>query len=282
MLEKPAFLIDSTLATETEDMKIDDLFIIPLYAVVNDVPYKDFLEMGIEEFYKEMLSGSSTKTSQPAVGDFVSMYEQLRDSGYSEIFVFMLSTGLSGTYNTAIMASEMVEGIDIYVVDTKLSSAIGGVVTKDVMEFSKTAKTATEVIEYAEKSFANTKVAAYMASLDALERGGRVSKVTARIGNFFKIKPIITFIEDGTFDLLAKERAESKAIRRCIDSVMNTGKPVKKVVILHTLEEDLRAKMIAMFTELHPNTPYLVYGLSPVLGVHLGNEGTGIFVQYEI
>lgn len=282
MLEKPAFLIDSTLATETEDMRVDDLFILPLYAVIDDKPHKDFIEMGIEEFYGKMLAGCDVKTSQPAVGDFVAMYEDIRNQGYSEIFVFMLSTGLSGTYNTAVMASEMVEGINIYVIDTRLSSAMGGVVAKDVMEYAKTATTPEEIIDYAEKSFRATKVAAYMSSLAALEKGGRISKVSAVIGNFLKIKPIITFVEDGTFELLAKERVESKAIRRCIDSVMNTDKKIKNVIILHTIETDLRAKMKAEFETLHPEVPYYEYGLSPVLGVHLGNEGTGIFVQYEI
>lgn len=282
MINKRAFLIDSTLVTNTEDMNIDDLFVIPLYAVIDDEPYKDFIEIDTETFYKKMLAGSKTSTSQPAVGEFVTMYEQIRDIGYTELFVFLISSELSGTYSTAVMAREMVEGIDIYLVDTKLSSAIGGVITKDIMQYAQKERTATEIVEYAEKSFAATKIAAYLSSLEALEKGGRISKLTARAGNLLQIKPILTLTQEGTFDLLAKERVESKAIKCAIESVMATERKVKSVVILHTVNKDLHEKMITLFEKHYPDVTYLEYDLSSVIGVHLGNEGVGIVVQYEI
>jgi len=281
MLAKTAFLIDSTLVTGMDDMKVDDLFIIPLYAMIEDKAYKDFVELNTDTFYEEMLAGKETSTSQPAVGDFTTMYEHIRALGYTDLFVFTISSGLSGTYSTALMAKGMVEGISIHIVDTKLATAIGGLITQDIMAYAQDAPNAEAIIKYAEKNFAATKVAAYLASLDSLERSGRISKIGASVGNLLKIKPIITLGSDGTFELMAKERKEDNALKQCVTGVMSDGRNVKHVVILHTLNRDLQMKLEDKFKELYPDVPYKTCNLSPVLGVHLGNEGAAIFVQYE-
>jgi len=281
MLERSAFLIDSTLVTGIDEMKMDNLFIIPLYAVINDIPYKDFIELDTESFYEQMLAGKTTSTSQPAVGDFTAMYERIRDLGYQDLFVFTISSALSGTYSTAVMAREMVTGLKIHIVDTKIATAIGGLVTQDVMAYAQEAASAEDVVKFAEKKFAATKVAAYIANLAPLEKSGRISKVSASLGSLLKIKPVITLNEQGTFELLAKERMEQHALKRCVDAVMQDGRQVRHVVILHTLNRDLQLKMEEAFKKDYPRVSYKTYNLSPVLGVHIGNEGAAIFVQYE-
>jgi len=281
MLKKSAFLIDSTLVKGMDDMNVDDLFIIPLYAVIEDVPYKDFIELNTDTFYEEMVAGKATSTSQPSVGDFVAMYEHIRDLGYTDLFVFTISSALSGTYSTAVMAKTMVDNLTVHIVDTKIATAIGSVITQDVMAYAKTASTPADVIKFAEKNFAATKVAAYIAKMDRLEKSGRISKVSASLGTLLKIKPMITLDEGGTFVLLGKERVEDNALKRCVESVMEDGRKVKHVVILHTLDRDLQLRMEDTFKTHYPDVPYKTYSLSPVLGVHIGNEGTAIFVQYE-
>jgi len=281
MIQRAAFLIDSTLVMGNEDMNVDDLFIIPVYAIIDDKPYKDFVELNTDVFYEAMLAGKAISTSQPAVGDFTTMYEHIRDLGYSDIFVFTISSGLSGTYSTAVMAKDMVDDIAIHIVDTKIATAIGGLITQDIMRYAKDVDSPEAVIKFAEKNFGATKVAAYIASLDALQRSGRISKMVASLGNLLKIKPVITLAKDGSVDLLAKERVEASALKRCVKSVMDDGRKIKHVVILHTIDRELQLRIEKMFTDLYPNVSYKTANLSPVLGMHIGNEGAAIFVQYE-
>lgn len=275
---KKAFIVDSTLAANQVLLDQYNIIIQPLYAIINDKSRKDLLEVTPDEFYQELDQGVIGSTSQPSAGDFLETYEKLKTEGYTDVFVFTLSKKLSGTHQSATTASEMIEGIAVHVIDTNTASAIVTAAVIDIIEFAKTTDDVNAIIAFGTEKLARIDVFFYVASLDALKRGGRLSAAKALIGSLMQIKPIL-ILKNGVIDIVGKERTLKKALRKITELVGQ--QQIEKVVLLETTRDDIRKEVEAEFTKRYPDVPYSVEKLSPVLGVHLGSEACAIGVIYK-
>ena len=280
---KREFIIDSTLAVSTETAERDNITIIPLNIVVNNETYRDLYEMPGDKFYQAIEQGAETTTSQPAAGEFLELYEKAKAKGVEEIFVFTLSEGLSGTYQSATIAKGMVEGVDVYVIDTTITSAVVQLIVKDLTEM--TDKTATEIVEYAENAFKNTEFFAYIGDFTRLKKGGRLSASQAAIGTLLKINLIFN-LEGGVVNVFSKERKASNAIKRIMKEIADkkaSGLKLNKVVFLETNRKEFREKLEVAYNETFKDEAFQAetYILSPVLGSHTGAEVAGIVIEWK-
>jgi len=280
MSKKRAFICDSSIVSNNPANN-EGIHIQPLYIIIDEVSSKDYFEMKPENFYDAVAAGKITKTSQPAPGDFIEIFEKIKADGVEEVFVFLISSGISGTFQTAQMAKEMFDGIDIHVIDTKTTTAGTMMVLKEVFAYAKTDATASEIIEYSKKNFASIDIYAYIGDLEPLRRGGRLSAAQATFGNMLQIKPIITVNhQTGEIDVLEKLRTEKKTFNRVMELVESGT--IAKVCLLKTTDEALFARFEAVFKEKYPSIEYEVEFVNPVVGAHVGLPVTGIAVQRKI
>lgn len=280
---KRGFIIDSTLAISLEAAKKDGIEVVPLSIVVNDKTYKDLVEITTDEFYQEMENNAETTTSQPSAGMFLEMYEKLKAEGVKEIFVFTLSSKLSGTYQSATMASEMIDGVDIHVVDTMTASAVVQLIVRELM--TQTDKTAAELVEYAKKAIANTEFYAYLGDFTRLKKGGRLSASQAMIGTLLKINLIFN-LDGGGVNVFAKERKASNAIKRIMQEIADkkaSGGKLRKLILLETNRKEFREKLEVAYKQKFPEETMMpeTYVLSPVLGSHTGPEVAAVVIEWE-
>ncbi len=123
-LMKIAVMTDSTSYLSQDLIDKYNIQIAPLSVTFDDGKnFTESNEIAIEEFYNKMASSQTIPTtSQPAIGEWITKYEMLRDQGYTDIIVICLSSGISGSYQSSYQAGEMVEGVNVHAFDSKACS----------------------------------------------------------------------------------------------------------------------------------------------------------------
>ena len=277
-MSKKAFVIDSTLISDADEILGTDIYIQPLHVTIDGENYDDLTELDAMEFYAAYEEGAECLTSQPSPGEFVTTFEMLRDKGYTDILVFTISSGLSGTSNSARQGAELTEGVNVHVIDTKISGAVGVKVVKHLYAAALADPTLSiaAIIEKAEQIFATAKIFIYIGDLDALRKGGRLGAVGAALGKILQIKPIVSLLPDGSLDVVVKERTERKGLAKVID--LMEAQAYNHAMVLGTSNTELRDKLEQLLKAKHPELPYVVENISPVIGTHIGTEGTAIFI----
>ncbi len=191
-------LVDT--ASDISINNTDNIKVVPLSVTINDKTYLDGYELGHDEFY-EMLTSSNTfpKTSQPAPQAYVEAFEEAKEAG-DTLLCILLSSGVSGTYQSAVLAKSIVEYDNIYIIDS-LTGAYGiKLLVDEALKLINEGKTIEEIVEQLEDLKGRTRVYLSVDTLDYLCRGGRLDKKAAVIGNLVKMKPIITVTREGTAD----------------------------------------------------------------------------------
>lgn len=280
---KRAYLLDSTTIISQEAAEQDNIMIQPSNIIINDKEYKDIIEISGKEFYQAMENKAKTSTSQIPAGAFLASYEQLKADGVTEVFVFTISSGVSGTYQSAVMAKDMIDGIDIYVLDTKFVGAIIHLLVREIIAMED--KPAAEIVAYLNERFTKMELYAYIGDFSRLKEGGRLSASQAMIGSLLKINLVFNF-ENGVINVFAKERKATNAINRIITEIKNrkaANDETKRVVFLETTKPEYREKLENAYNQAFPedHSKSSNHILSPAIGSHVGTEVAMILLEWE-
>ncbi|MGL5382873.1 MAG: DegV family protein [Culicoidibacterales bacterium] len=275
MMNKIAILSDTTMTIPEEFAKQHDLYIIPLYVVFDEKPYKDVEEITYEAFFARLNNGEMATTSQAAPGEFVEHYQNLKAKGYEEIIVTVMSSKMSGTYQAAVAAIDFVEGIKVHVVDTESTTIFGGVAVMEMAKAVKNGTSAEEAIAILHRLIRERYVDARITvdSLTYLQKGGRLSRVSATFGELLQIKPILTIVE-GELKVIEKMRTFKKAVQKIGQEAV--AQQPKQLYIIHTGDEKLIQQLRQVVEALLPGVPCVEYYLSPTVGAHIGPTGIGL------
>ena len=165
--------------------------IVPLYVLFDGVPLRDHIDIAPAEFY-ERLAASSTlpTTSQPTPGDFLASYREL-GAGYERIWSLHISAKLSGTYESARRAADELGGGVVRVVDTGAASLACGLLAEAVDRRLARGTTDEEVEELIARFEGASRVVFTTATLEYLQKGGRIGKAQAFAGSLLNVKPIL-------------------------------------------------------------------------------------------
>lgn len=249
--------------------------------------YDDLFEtMSADAFYQAMIDGADTKTSQVNVSEFIDFFEGFLKEGKDVLHV-TLSSGISGTYNSACIAQGILEekypDRKIYVVDSLCAASGHGLMMDKLADLRDEGKTIDEVRAWAEEN--KTRMHHFVATTDLtfLIKGGRLSKTAGFVGSVLSICPILTINKEGK--LLAKEkvRTKKKALKRLPDLMEEyaTGglEYNEKCYVSHSacLED---AKVVAAAIE--ERFPHLkgkveINNIGPTIGSHTGPGTTVVF-----
>ena len=283
--EKIAVLTDSCADIPTTLIEKHDLHILPLKIIFSDKAYTDGVDITAGEVYNR-LPVEIPKTSLPAPEEVRTLFQKIYDKGYRKVFAIIFSSGLSGTYNLVRLIGEEFEGLTVHTVDT-LSGSLGtGAVAVHTAELIAEGRSFEEIKTILPRLIANTKVYFSIDTLEYLQKGGRIGRITAMTGTLLNVKPIITFSDDGQLMSVAKVRGRRKSIQKMIDLAKANAQEGMRYILMVANGgcPDEMAAVKAHYTKVLPNYENLYEGeVDCTLGTHVGPHllGAGILVLGE-
>lgn len=272
-----AIVSDSTAYLTEEERKRLNVHMIPLIVNLEDGSYEEEIEISAAEFYEKVRNSKVfPKTTQPSVGRFLELYEKLSED-YDEIISIHLSSGISGTYQGALQASQMVENVKVHVYDSELSCSPQGFYVKKAAQMALDNYSSEEILT----TLNNMKetIGAYFIvdDLAHLQRGGRLSAASAIIGGLLQVKPVLT-MENKIIIPFEKIRSKKKALLRVEELLANAvekhGDLEASIIHANCLEEAEEWK--ARLSEKFPSVDFSISYFGPVIGTHLGEGSLGL------
>jgi len=269
-------ITDSTSDLPLDFVEENKIHIVPLNIHLQDSLYKDGVDIQPSELYYRLRTEDIfPQTSQPSAGEFMEIYQTLKPD--DEVLVLCLSSELSGTYQSAEMARDMVaEQIDaeIHVVDSRsVSLGLGMQVIHAQKCFAEGKDMAQTLYELAEIRRRMRLIFA-VDTLEYLARGGRISQLSKRLGNLLQLKPVL-HLEEGRIEVLDKVRTRSKAVQRILEIFYKEASQAQQVVILH-IDAPTEGQQLAQKVQEYYHGPLLLAQCGAVIGSHAGPGTVGI------
>lgn len=212
----------STADLTEEHLKSREIEYIPFHFYLDGEKYLDDLgkSMPYDTFYNEMKAGKITKTSQVNADEFEEYFEKFLKEG-KDIIHISLSSGISGVYNSANIAAEVLlqKYFDrkIYIIDSLTASVGYGLLMDRLADLRDEGKSVVEVARYAKDNRDRLNGFFFSTDLTYFVRGGRISKASGMIGSFLHICPLLYVNRDGRLMVKEKVRTKKKVIQRIVD-----------------------------------------------------------------
>jgi len=272
-----AIVVDSTADFPEASRRYSNWRIVPLYVRFGQESFRDYVELGPEEFYTRLRDSPVTPTtSQPTPGDFRAVYEDL--AGYERIYSLHIGATLSGTVESARLAAAEF-GDRIRVVDTETASAAVAMLGLSLQLRLERGTTDQEVEALVERHRRDSQLIFTLDTLDYLARGGRIGRAAAWAGQLLKVKPILT-IRDGEVVPLKRVRGNRRAFQEFIDAFASGSREGSslRVAIAHADAPRRAEALRELVGRTRPQAQLeLVTTLGPVVGTHAGPGTVGLF-----
>lgn len=275
---------DSTATLSTKEVEKHNITIVPLSILLNGQSYLEGVEITNAEFYEKITNITEIpKTSQPAVGNFVDAYKALKEQGITEVLSVHISTGISGTINSAKAAAEQLPDMKIHIVDSKsLSRPVGNLIQK-AAELRDQGLDIEQVKNYLDRMIDNIKVYCLVGDLQFLHKGGRVSGVAYFLGSLLNINPIVRVNEEGVITAHEKVRSFKKALLRLVEYAekdLNARKERALVNIMYSTRIEDANLIRDEIKKLMPDVDIDLKSLTPVIGSHTGAGSIGLGIMF--
>lgn len=196
-------------------------YYIPLTVDIDGRCYKDGVDLKPQRFYKLLATCKEfPKTSQPSPEDYIPYFEEAKANG-DEVLYLCVSSGLSGTYQSANIAKQMVEYDHIYIVDTRTVTHLIGMLARYAHQLRCEGMGAAQIAEKLLEVRDRQVVYAGLHTLEYLHKGGRLSRTSAAVGSIANIKPILTINSEGKVEPCGKAIGVKRAINTIVKSVQS-------------------------------------------------------------
>lgn len=248
----------------------------------------DFGEtLPISEFYKKMEQGAMTKTSQLNAQDYYNYFENLINEGYKEILHLTLSSGISGTFNSARIAVNMInekyKDVKIYIVDSLAASSGYGLLMEKLADLKDEGKSIEEVRDWAENNRLFINHWFFSTDLKYYVRGGRISKTSGFFGNMLHVCPLLNVNDEGKLIPREKIIGKKKVINAIVQKMIENAKDGKDYndycYISHSaVFEDAKAvkdKVEDYFPNLKGKVE--IFDIGTTIGSHTGPGTVALF-----
>ncbi len=272
------FVIDSAsdiLPQEAEQLGIT---VLPLSVTFGNTTYRDSVDLTHREFYEKLASGKEMPTtSQLPPADFGDSFDPLVAAGH-DVVVITVSSQLSGTYQSAVIAASDYPG-RVFVVDSR-SVAIGErILLRRGLELAEQGLSAAQIAQTLGEEAYRIRVIAIVDTLEYLKRGGRISAATALAGTVLSVKPAIE-INDGLVSMAGKARGTRQGnvlLRQLMDKYGGANLDAPYALVYSGVNDDLLQKFIADQPDLWQEKDNLpIHSLGCVIGAHAGPGAYGI------
>lgn len=248
--------------------------VVPLTIRFGDEDLVDREELTVDRFWDRLTTGEVTpETAAPSIGRFHQAYGALSDAGADGIVAVMISSGISATHQSAALAADqLVSGIPVRVVDSRLVSGALGLCVLAAAESAEAGGTIDEVEAAAVEASRAINLFATLDTLEYLKRGGRIGGAAAFFGGLLDVKPLITF-DDGVVHPGGRVRTRRKAVEAILDHLDAIGGEAI-VGVIHSDPDDLDDFVERLADHGVEDPP--MFRLGPVVGTHAGPGVVGI------
>jgi DegV family protein with EDD domain len=259
---------DSTADLTPEQQRAAGITVVPLNVHFGDEVFRDHVDLSTDEFFRRLkASPQLPRTSQPSVGAFEEAYRRLRQGG-DEIVSVHLSSKVSGTYNSALMAAQSVGEGKIDVVDSLSTSMALGFMALEGAKLASAGRDRQAVAQCLQSLVPRARVICVVDTLTYLERGGRIGKARALLGSLLNVKPILQ-LKDGEVVPLGRARGRPQALSRLVELLERDGK-VSQLAIMHGAAQADAEQLRARVAPRYPGVDIQLTEIGAVLGTHTG------------
>ncbi len=278
----------STADLSKEHFESRNISYICFHYELDGVQYFDDLGQTIpfDEFYQKMAKGSDTKTSQINIEEYETYFEQFLAEG-KDILHLCLSSGITGTMNSALIAKETLEekypDRKIYIVDSLAASSGFGLLMDKLADKKDAGMTIDELYAYVEEHKLNLHHWFFSTDLTFFVKGGRVSKTSGFIGNILNICPLLNVSHEGKLIPREKIRTKKKVIQRALEKMLehaeNGTDYSGKCYISNSACYDDAKELATLIEEHFPklNGKVLINDIGTTIGSHTGPGTVALF-----
>lgn len=218
MAKKIAVVTDSNSGITQSQAKEYGLFVLPMPFMINEEPFYEDITLTQEQFYQRLSEKADVVTSQPSPEDVMKLWEKLL-TDYDEIVHIPMSSGLSGSCQSARMLAENYEG-RVQVVNNQRISVTQRQSAFDALHLAGQGMDAARIREILEEDKFNSSIYIMLDTLYYLKKGGRITPAAAALGTILRLKPVLQ-IQGEKLDAFAKARTVSQAKSIMVNAIRN-------------------------------------------------------------
>lgn len=274
-MSKVRIITDSNSGITVEEARELGVTVLPMPFSINEEMYFEQESLTHEQFYEELAAGKDIMTTQPSPGQVMGIWDEALKE-YDEIVYIPMSSGLSGSYQTAAMLAEDYEG-KVHVVNNQRISVTQRQSVLDALRLLEAGKTAKEIKDILEEDKFNSSIYLMVDTLVYLKKGGRITPAAAALGTLLKLKPVLQ-IQGERLDAFAKARTVSQAKSIIINAVKSDidkrfGGLSKENISLHMAYAHDLDRILEFKEEVlkeFPGYDINLYPLSLSVATHIG------------
>lgn len=270
-MKKIAVITDSNSSITQKEAKELGVFVLPMPFTIDNEAYYEDINLTVEQFYEKLEDDSEIFTSQPSLEAVTLLWDEVLQE-YDEIVHIPMSSGLSGSCQSAFMLSQDYDG-RVQVVDNQRISVTQRQSVLDALELIKRGKSAQEIKEILEADKFNSSIYIMLDTLKYLKKGGRITPAAAALGTLLRLKPVLQ-IQGEKLDAFAKARTSSQGKSMMI-SAMKSDMEKRfansiHLQVAHSHNLDGALKFKEELAEYFPDMEIHVAELSLSVACHIG------------
>ena len=277
---KIGLVTDSTGYVSLEDVQKHNIEVIPLKVIYPDGQVFDESALNWKEYFSSLKTAKKLPTtSQPSAGEFEHVYQSVLDKGYEEILSIHISSGISGTVQSALMARDTFQDKKIEVFDSFYTAMGLGFQVLEAANLIKENASLPDILSRLGYMRDNTKLLFMVDTLEYLQKGGRIGGAQALLGSILQLKPILTIYKKvETYD---KVRTRQKALDRLVEEIEKEVQKAKgrfRLGVLHLEAPETAKYLEEKLKVLVPDISMSVIG--PCVGTHVGPGTVGVCITH--
>lgn len=270
-------ITDSTCDLDFGFLEKKGVDVVKLNFFFGEEEYVDGESMTRDTFYSRLeMAEELPTTSQPSPAQFVEAYEKALEKG-QDVLVLTISSELSGTYQSATIAKEMVESDKIHIVDTKAGTLSLGLLVLEAIRLEEDGYSAANAKVEMERLAEKTRLTAVVGTLKYLQMGGRLSKASATVGSILNVKPILQLIQ-GKIVAVGKARGKKASFEKVYELIKE--QPIDEnheFVLGHSHQPELMEELLMFLKDRGVKVDHVTkLEIGTVIGVHVGPGAVGL------
>ena len=277
-------ITDSAADFEPQELELLNITCIPLVVSFGEQSYQDGVELNKAQFYEKLLASDTLpQTAQPSPALLEEIFNQAHEAGEEAVYI-TLSSGLSGTFQTARMICGDLDFDGCYVVDGLNATGGQRMLVEHACRLRDAGKTASEIASAIESLRSRVRLYACLNTLENLYRGGRISHTVYKVGSMAQIKPIISIDTDGKVAVPGK----AMGMRKGMDTLckyLDTHQPdLDFPVYLMYTNQRSAAETLGTRMEAHGHSipADRIIGVGAAIGTHIGPDACGVvYIEKE-
>lgn len=272
---------DSSVQLTPAEIKENNITIVPLTIEINGQTFVDGETITREELVEELKKGNKPKTSQPAVGSFVDVFNRLGEDG-SQVVAILLSDVLSGTYQTAVSAAEM-SSTDVTVINSKSTDRGEAFQVLAAAKDAAAGKTVAEIQAHCKDILERTTIDVLVDNLDNILSGGRLGKMASMLTKLINLKVIVR-LRENSLDVVKKGRSRKTFFKYCAElKERHQDNSIQELSLSNVdcSDEYLGKVKDAVLPENSKDAAYIARLTSPIIMTHTGLNAIGVITLAE-